>query len=273
MKMNTCFSIQLIVVFLAMALTVKPQRIKGSDTVLPIAQKEAEQYGKSSKSTVTISGGGSGVGLLALMEGTTDIAMSSFPMKFHEKMKFRKAGKTIIEKIIAYDALAVIVHPSNSVNALTRDQLEGVFTGKVKNWKELGGPDLLITCYSRETSSGTYEFFKEHVLLHKNYSKRTLNLPGAGLIVQSVSQTRGAIGYVGLAYLEKNVKALAVSFDGKSFVKPTVANAKNKSYPVTRPLYFFMDKRNELKYEQFISFVLSSEGQKIVSEIGFISAK
>ncbi len=266
-------SMPFLVIALTFGTTALAQRIKGSDTVLPLAQMEAEQYGKKTKNTVTISGGGSGVGLSALLEGTTDIAMSSCPMKFHEKDKLKNAGKNIIELIIAYDPLAVIVHTSNPVKQLSREQLEGIFTGKITNWKEVGGQDLVITCYSRETSSGTYEFFKEHVLTHKNYSKRTLNLPGAALIVQSVSQTKGAIGYVGFAYIEKTVKALAVSFDGKTFVKPTIASAKNKSYPVTRPLYFYMEKKNEVKYKEFISYVMSSEGQKIVSEIGYVPAR
>lgn len=265
------------ILMLAMGLVISPafkaQKIKGSDTVLPLAQKQAELYGNKTKKSVTIIGGGSGVGISALLEGTTDIAMSSRSMKFDEKLKFKEAGKVLVEKIIAYDALAVIVNPSNPVKQLTREQLEGIFTGKIKNWKEVGGQDVVITPYSRETSSGTYEFFKEHVLSNKNYSKSILSMPATGAIVQSVSQTKGAIGYVGLAYVEKNVKALAVSFDGKSFVKPTVANARNKSYPVTRPLYFFMDKKNEAKYKEFIGFVLSAEGQKVVSEIGYVPAK
>lgn len=263
-----------IMMICAVAPSFYAQKIKGSDTVLPLAQKEAEVFMKSNnKKGITVIGGGSGVGLAALMEGTTDIAMSSRKMKFDEKVKFQEAGKSITEKIIAYDALAVIVNPSNPVTKLTRAQLEGIFTGKIKNWKEVGGPDLKIIPYSRETSSGTYEFFKEHVLMNKNYVNSILSMPATGAIVQSISQTKGAIGYVGLAYIEKNVKAINVSFDGKKYVAPSEANAMNKSYPIVRPLYFYYDKKQEAKNAPFIKFVLSPQGQKIVSEIGYVPVK
>lgn len=249
------------------------QKIKGSDTVLPLAQKEAEVFGKKFGKSVTVIGGGSGVGIAALLDGTTEIAMSSRKMKFDEKVKFQESGKSLVEKIIAYDALAVIVNPSNQVSKLTRAQIEGIFTGKIKNWKEVGGADLKIVPYSRESSSGTYEFFKEHILKNKNYVSSILSMPATGAIVQSVSQTKGAIAYVGLAYLEKTVKAISVSFDGKKFVVPSEANAKNKSYPVIRPLYFYMDKKTEPKSKPFVDFIMSAEGQKIVEQVGYVPVK
>lgn len=257
----------------ALAPSFYAQKIKGSDTVLPLAQKEAEQFMKSNKQSVTVIGGGSGVGISALMEGTTDIAMSSRKMKFDEKVKCQESGRAIVEKIIAYDALAVIVNPSNAVSKLTRAQLEGIFTGKINNWKQVGGADLKIIPYSRETSSGTYEFFKEHVLMNKNYVSSILSMPATGAIIQSVSQTKGAIGYVGLAYLNKSVKDLHVSFDGKTFVEPTLANAMNKTYPIVRPLYFYYDKKFQAKNTPLISFILSAEGQKIVKEVGYVPLK
>lgn len=127
------------------------------------------------------------------MEGTTDIAMSSRKMKFDEKVRLQQAGKNAKEVVIAYDALAIVVHPSNPVTHLTREQLEGIFTGKIKNWKEVGGKDRKIVAYSRETSSGTYEFIKESVLKNKNYMNGILSMPTTGAIIQSVSQTQGAI--------------------------------------------------------------------------------
>ena len=163
------------------------------------------------KARLTVTGGGSGVGISALLSGTTDIAMASRKMKFDEKAKFQQAGKMQVEKIIAYDALAVIVNKSNTVAQLTRQQLEDIYTGKITNWKQVGGADMAIVVYSRETSSGTYEFFKEHVMKNKNYKNSVLSMPATGAIIQSVSQTKGAIGYVGLAYLNNEVKALAVS--------------------------------------------------------------
>lgn len=262
---------------LLMVLLITPsfyaQKLKGSDTVLPLAQKEAEVFGKKTGKSLSIVGGGSGVGISALLEGTTDIAMSSRKIKFDEKIKFQDAGKALTEKIIAYDALAVIVNPSNTVTKLTRAQLEGIFTGKITNWKQVGGADLKIIPYSRETSSGTYEFFKEHVMNNKNYVNSILSMPATGAIVQSVSQTKGAIAYVGLAYVEKNVKAISVSFDGKKFVEPNEITAKNKTYPVIRPLFFYYEKKNDAKYASFINFILSAEGQAIVEKVGYVPLK
>jgi len=250
----------------AIAPSFYAQKIKGSDTVLPLAQKEVEVFGKKTGKSVTVIGGGSGVGIAALLEGTTDIAMASRSMKFDEKIKFQESGKALVTKIIAYDALAVVVNPSNPVSKLTRAQLEGIFTGKITNWKQVGGADLKIIPYSRETSSGTYEFFKEHVLLNKNYVSSILSMPATGAIIQSVSQTKGAIGYVGLAYLNKTVKAIHVSFDGKTFVEPSMKTAMNKTYPVIRPLFLYYEKSKEKNYLALVNFILSDEGQRIVEK-------
>ncbi len=255
------------------AVSTQAQKLKGSDTVLPLAQKEAESFMKKTRGSVTVVGGGSGVGIAALLDGTTEIAMSSRKMKFDEKIKCQEAGKAVTEKIIAYDALAVVVNPGNPVSQLNRAQLEGIFTGKIKNWKEVGGQDLKIIAYSRESSSGTYEFFKEHIMKNKNYASNILSLPATGAIMQSVGQTKGAIGYVGLAYLNKDVKALHVSFDGKNFVEPSEENALNKSYPIIRPLYFYIDKKAEAKSKPFVDFILSAEGQKIVAQVGYVPVK
>jgi phosphate transport system substrate-binding protein len=250
-------------------------KIKGSDTVLPLSQKESESYmKKNAGSNIIVTGGGSGVGISALLSGTTDIAQSSRKMKLDEKMKLQDAGKKLDEVIIAYDALSVIVNPKNKVSQLTREQLEGIFTGKFTNWKEVGGDDLKIVVYSRETSSGTYEFFKEHVLNKKNYVTTALLMPATGAIVQSVSQTDGAIGYVGLAYIEKSIKVLKVSYDkGKNFVEPSVENAKNKSYPIARPLYYYYTAEVEKSVKPFVDFVLSAEGQNIVLDEGYVPIK
>ncbi|MEG0815161.1 MAG: phosphate ABC transporter substrate-binding protein [Mucinivorans sp.] len=247
------------------------QKIKGSDTVLPLAQQEAEAYiKKNPKANLTITGGGSGVGLSALVGGTTEIAMASRKIKLDEKMKLQQAGKSVVEKTIALDALAVVVNPKNKVSQLTRQQLEDIFTGKIVNWNQVGGADMKIVVYSRETSSGTYEFFKESVLKNKNYMASVLSMPATGAIIQSVSQTPGAIGYVGHAYVSPEVKALKVSYDGKTFVEATYANAKNKSYPIVRPLYFYYTKSDEGKVKPFVDYVMSVDGQKIVKTVGYI---
>lgn len=251
------------------------QKIKGSDTMLPLSQKEAESFMKANASeTVTVTGGGSGVGISSLLEGTTDIAQLSRRIKFDEKQKLQEKGKSVKEIIAAYDALAVIVHPSNKVSELTREQLEGIFTGKITNWKEVGGDDLKIIPYSRETSSGTYEFFKTSALKNKNYMNGIMSMPATGAIIQSVGQTKGAIGYVGLAYLNKDVKAVRISYDnGQSYTEPTVAHAKNGAYPIVRPLYYYYVTNSESKVKPFIDYVLSEKGQKIVSETGFITVE
>lgn len=250
-------------------------KVKGSDTVLPLSQKAAENYMKKNQgSSITVTGGGSGVGISAIMSGTTDIAQSSRAMKMDEKLKMQDAGKAFKEVIVAYDALAVIVHPSNKLNQLTREQLEGIFTGKITNWKEVGGADLKIIVYSRETSSGTYEFFREHVLNKRNFGASALLMAATGAIVQSVSQTPGAIGYVGLAYIEKNVKPIKVSYDkGKKFVEPTLENARNKSYPVTRPLFYYYLTKSEKQVKPFIDYLLGEEGQKTVVSVGYVPLK
>ena len=252
--------------------TVIAQRIKGSDTVLPLTQALAEMYMKLHPSaTVTVTGGGSGVGISALMDGTTDLAMASRRIKFNEKMKMKKAKHEPCEVVVAYDALAVIVNPENPVSKLTREQLEAIFRGKITNWKEVGGEDAKIVVYSRETSSGTYEFFKESVLENKNYMSSILSMPATGAIIQSVRQTKGAIGYVGLAYLNPYVKAVSVSYDqGQNFVYPSVETAMKKQYPIVRPLYYYYDKQNEKGVADFVRFISSSEGQEKTLELGFI---
>ena len=229
------------------ATNVFAQKIKGSDTCLPLTQTEAENFmNKNKTAKITVTGGGSGVGISALMEGTTDIAMASRKMKFDERM----------------------------VSNLTREQLEGIFTGKIKNWKEVGGADMKIVAYSRETSSGTYEFFKESVLKNKNYMNGILSMPATGAIIQSVSQTKGAIGYVGLAYLNKEVKSIHVSYDaGKSYVEPSLENARNKTYPIVRPLFYYYETKNASKVRPFIDYVMSAEGQATVKKVGYIPIK
>ena len=263
------------------AANVAGQKIKGSDTVLPVSQEGAEMYMKQNpQARVTVTGGGSGVGISALMDGTTDIAMASRSIKFGEKMKLSSAGKQLREAVVAYDALAVIVNPQNPITHLTRTQLEAIFRGKVTNWNQVTdhvtgrrGPDLKIIVYSRETSSGTYEFFKTSVLHEKNYMAGVLSMPATGAVIQSVSQTRGAIGYVGMAYVNKNVKALKVSYDGRRFVYPNMANGRNHTYPIIRELYYYYtaDKANVV--EPFIRYLLSPEGQNIVMKSGYVPAK
>lgn len=246
-------------------------KITGSDTVLPLTQVAAEEYMKELEGSITVTGGGSGVGIAALTEGTIDIAQASREIKFEERNKLESQGRELVELTIAYDALALVIHPENPVSRLTREQLEGIFTGQIQNWSEVGGEDLKIIPYSRETSSGTYEFFKEHVLQNKNYANGILSMPATGAIIQSVGQTKGAIGYVGLAYINKEVKTLEVSYDeGETFVAPTLAHAMDKSYPIVRPLLYYYLKETEGKVQPFLDFITGKEGQERVREVGYI---
>ena len=267
----------LLLLGLLLAVTAAPlraQRIKGSDTVLPIAQQTAERFMTlNPNARVTVTGGGTGVGISALLDETTDIAMASRAIKFSEQMKAKAAGEDLQEAVIAYDALAVVVHPSNPVSRLTREQLEGIFRGKITNWKEVGGEDRRIVVYSRETSSGTYEFFKESVLKNKNYMAGSLSMPATGAIIQSVSQTKGAIGYVGLAYVSPRIKTIAVSYDGRRFAEPTLDNAVSKAYPIVRPLYYYYNAKDSATVAPLMNFILSAEGQDIIRKSGYIPVK
>ena len=265
----------------AIAVSAVGQKIKGSDTVLPVSQEAAETYMHLTPGArVTVTGGGSGVGISALLDGTTDIAMASRSIKFSERMKLKKVGKQLREAVVAYDALAVIVNPNNPISHLTREQLEAIFRGKVTNWNQVKdyytgkyGPDLKIIVYSRETSSGTYEFFKTSVLHEKNYMAGVLSMPATGAVIQSVSQTRGAIGYVGMAYVNKNVKAIKVSYDGKHFVYPNMDTGRRHIYPIIRELYYYYTADKAKVVEPFINFLLSPKGQNIVMKSGYVPAR
>lgn len=264
----------LLIALSLLSISASAQRIKGSDTVLPVAQQTAERFMNQHPDTrVTLTGGGTGVGISALLDNTTDIAMASRPIKFSEKMKIKSAGEDVAEIVVAYDALAVVAHPSNPVKQLTRQQLEDIFRGKITNWKQVGGDDRKIVVYSRETSSGTYEFFKESVLKNKNYMASSLSMPATGAIIQSVSQTKGAIGYVGLAYVSPRVKTLSVSYDGKHYAAPTVENATNKTYPIVRPLYYYYNVKKKAEIDPLVQYILSPDGQDIIKKSGYIPVK
>ena len=250
-------------------------RIKGSDTVFPLTQMLSEEYMKRNiDASILINGGGSGIGIAALLAGETDIAQSAREISADEKLHLKKAGISVTETTIAYDALAVIVNPGNKVNHLTVQQLEAIFTGTITNWKDVGGTNLEIVLYIRESSSGTYEFFKEHVLNGKNYSSAALHMPATGAIAQSVSQIEGSIGYVGLAYLDRTLKPLEISGDkGTTFITPSVESVKNNSYPISRPLYYIFPENLKDAISPFIGFALSHTGQQIVLKAGYVPVK
>lgn len=243
--------------------------LQGSTTVLPIAERAAEEFMKRNPGVeVSVRGGGSGVGIAGLMDGTCDIANSSRSMKEKEWEEARQRGIDPKEFVIAMDAIAVIVHPSNPVEDLTLDQLRGIYTGLITNWKEIGGPDMKIVVVSRDSASGTYEAFNHLVLGNERLTPRALYEASNKAVVLTVAKTKGAIGYVGLAYVEPTVKAIKVNG-----VEPSEETVKKGLYSLQRPLFMYTKGEPQGLVRAFIQFVLSEEGQKIVKEVGYIPVR
>lgn len=265
-----------LVAFLLAAITTFAQqktiRIKGSDTMLPLSQKEAEEFMKKNKHyKVIVNGGGSSTAVSALLADDADVGMMSRSMKAVEKLKFQQQDKKLIEVIIGFDALAIIVHPQNKIDKLTIEEVEAIFTGSIDNWKELGGEDKKIIAMSREASSGTHGFFKEHVLRDKDFGSSVLLMPNTESIVSLVAETPGAIGYVGLAYVDAGVKTVAISNDkGKTYYIANVANCKSHKYPISRPLFYYYLGSKESLVKPFIQYVLSEEGQRSILLVGYV---
>ena len=241
--------------------------IKGSTTVLPIAQKVAEAYMKQNPDVkISISGGGSGNGMKALIDGSTDIADSSRFIKPKEVSLAVGKGVYPVPFAVAYDCIVPVVHPSNPVTNITMDQLKAIYKGEIKNWKEVGGPDRPIVVVSRDTSSGTYEVW------HKKIMKKERVFPGAllqasnGAVAQAVSKNKNAIGYISLGYLDKGIKALMVNQ-----ITGSEETTLNGTYPVSRPLYMFTKGWPKGDTLNFINFVLNPEkGQKYVRDAKYV---
>ena len=243
---------------------------QGSTTVLPVAQKAAEVFmQKNPEADITVRGGGSGTGIAALIDGICDIAMSSREMKEEEYAKAKEKGVTPHETIIAIDGLAVIVHPSNSVNGLSLSQIKDIYTGKISRWGEIGGSDEKIVVVSRDVASGTYEYFSEEVLKEERVRADSLLQASNMAVAGTVSRTPNAIGYVGLAYLSDSVKAIAI--DG---VMPSFEATVKGEYFLARPLFMYTDGSPKGIVRDFINFILSEEGQKVaVKDVGFVPVK
>jgi phosphate transport system substrate-binding protein len=245
--------------------------IKGSDTMVILGQRWAEVFMKKNPGTnLQVTGGGSGVGLAALINGTTDIAEASRPMKDAEKTQLKdKRGLAVIELPVALDGLAIYVHTSNPVKELTLEQLKKIYTGAIKNWKDVGGKDERILLYGRENSSGTYAYFKEHVLENADYYPTTQTLPGTAAVISAVSKDIRGIGYGGIAYL-KGVRALKVKKDAATpGVEPTLENVQKNIYPISRFLYWYMAGNVSGQIKQLSDWVVSTDGQAVVSDVGY----
>jgi phosphate transport system substrate-binding protein len=249
--------------------------IKGSDTMVILGQRWAEQYmAKVPGAAIQVTGGGSGTGISALINGTTDICQASRSMSDAEKNNLREKYKTPGEEIpVARDGLSVYVNAANPLKELNMDQLRLIFTGKVTNWKEVGGKDAKIILYSRENSSGTYVFFKEHVLKNADYAQRAQSMPGTAAVVNAVSKEKNSIGYGGAAYA-KGIRVVKIKKDAESpAVEPSLATVQNGSYPLSRPLFFYLRNKATGDIKSFIDWVLSAEGQEIVTKVGYFPVK
>ncbi len=247
----------------------KSLTLTGSTTVLPIVQREAEAFMDVYEDiSVSVRGGGSGVGIAAIIDGRTDIANSSRAIQTKELKTAREKGVNVYPNFIAQDGIAVVVNPGNPIDSITVEDLKKIYTGEIGNWKELGGPAKAIVVISRDFSSGTFEVFKELVLKGGKVKDDALMLTSNKAVATTVTETPYAIGYVGLGYLSEQVKALKV--DG---VKPTEETVRMGKYKLSRPLFMYTNGKPKGSIKTFIDFILSSAGQRIVKEAGFVPVK
>lgn len=261
----TCFAL-----FAAKSITVK-----GSDTLLILGQRWAEVYmNQNPKVVIQVTGGGSGVGIAALINGSTDICQASRSMKSSEIDKLKERFNTTgIEIPVARDGLAVYLHEENKVSELTLDQLKGIYTGKITNWKEVGGEDAKIVLYGRENSSGTYVYFKDNVLTGADFAAQTQTLPGTAAIVNAVAKDKHGIGYGGAAYA-KGVRYCRVKKDAQTpGYEPTLENVKSGKYPISRYLYWYVRNKPTGEIKKLIDWALSEQGQQIVTKVGYFPVK
>jgi phosphate transport system substrate-binding protein len=245
--------------------------IKGSDTLVRLGQRWAEEYMKLNESSVIqVSGGGSGTGIAALLNGTTDICEASRDMKEKEYKLAAEKGIDPFRVSVALDGIAVFLNEENPVVNLSIPQLKGIYTGQILNWKDVGGPDARIILYGRENNSGTYAFFKEHVLDGEDYSEYTQTLPGTAAVVNAVSKDKHGIGYGGIAWA-KGVKYAKVSPDEKSpAIEPSVETVSDGTYPISRELYWFFSGKPDGELKKLVNWALSPAGQKIAEEIDYV---
>ena len=253
-------------------------QVKGSDTMVNLGQAWAEKYmEKNTSDFVAVTGGGSGTGLSSLISGTCDIAMSSRNIKEKEIVLAKQKGINPNEIKVALDGLAVVVNPGNPVSKLTLAQLADIFTGRVSNWKELGGKDEKIVVLSREVNSGTHVYFKEHVLRKNDPNSKeefvagALMLSSSQAIADEVAGNTAAVGYYGMGYISKKQKPLAIAKDEKSeYDEPTIENVINGKYPISRPLFLYTNGIPGGLIKKFVDFILAKEGQDIVLATDFV---
>jgi len=245
--------------------------IKGSDTLVRLGQRWAEEYMKLNEGVVIqVSGGGSGTGIAALLNGGTDICEASRDMKEKEYKKAEELGIKPYRVSVALDGIAVFLNENNSVKELSFAQLKGIYTGAITNWKEVGGPDTRIILYGRENNSGTYAFFKEHVLDKEDYSEYTQTLPGTAAVVNAVSKDVNGIGYGGIAWAQGVKYAAVRKTDDSPAILPSVEAVSDGTYPISRDLYWFFNGKPTGELKKLLNWALSEEGQKIAAEIDYV---
>jgi phosphate transport system substrate-binding protein len=277
MKKNKLFLIVLLSAMTIMSMAFMMQTkitIKGSDTLVILAQRWAEIYMKQHPEiSIQVTGGGSGVGLAALINGTTDIANSSRPIKQSEIEKLKSRYNTLgVEIPCAKDGITIYLNESNKVEELSLQQLSDIYTAKITNWKEVGGADEEIRLYGRENSSGTYVYFKEEVV-KDDYAASCQTLPGTAAVVNAVKKDKNGIGYGGAAYAA-GVKHCKVKKDaGSESYLPSAENVAQNKYPITRYLYMYLRNKPTGEVKKYIDWILSPDGQKIVTEVGYFPVK
>ncbi|HUN55979.1 MAG TPA: PstS family phosphate ABC transporter substrate-binding protein [Smithella sp.] len=260
------FGMVLITVMGGLAVAADPIVIKGSTTVLPIAQAALEAYMKANPGVqISLSGGGSGEGIKALIDQSTDIADSSREIKKEEIELAESKGVKPVSHVIAYDAIIPVVNPKNNVQGLSIDQLSQIYQGKITNWKEVGGPDLKIVVISRDSSSGTFDTWDNFVLKKARVAPTAQMLASNGAVVTAVSKNKYAIGYLGMGYVNKSVKGLQVNG-----VTGSAQTALSKRYPLSRELYMYTNGEPKGEVAKFIAFIKSPKGQEIVKKEGFV---
>lgn len=249
--------------------------VKGSDTMVILAQRWAEVYmAKHPDAVIQVTGGGSGTGISALINGTTDICNASRPMKSSEKEKLKDRYNSLgVEIKSAKDGLSIYLNEANPVKELSLGQIKGIYTGNITNWKEVGGKNAKIIVYGRENNSGTYVFLKDNVLEGADYTSSMQSLPGTASVVNAVAKDENGIGYGGDAYA-KGIKIAGVKKNANSSaVYPNDETVKNNSYPITRYLYMYVKKKPTGALKEYIDWILSPEGQTIVKKVGYFPVK
>jgi phosphate transport system substrate-binding protein len=233
----------------------------------------AEAYMKAHPGAqLAVTGGGSGTGIAALLNKTTDICMASRPLDEKEKSKAAELKIQPVEHTVGNDGIAIVVNPASTLKEISTDQLKDIYTGKTKDWKDLGAAAHGIIALSRESSSGTYAFFQEHVLKKQDYAPSVRLMPATSAILQAVAEDKTAIGYVGLGYAVKDpkVRILNVKMGSSAAVAPSETTVRSREYPISRPLYLYTTQESSETAKAFVEFCMSAEGQKILREAGYV---